>query len=133
VWHGVQNDGHADLAVMPTTDGIPLWRKGSRPDGVGITVARRGWLDHVPRELRVDTHTCNARTRAGQVLLCLTDRETAAQPDELRYADPSMAHPPTAQMIQHQGRHNRDVGMTVVMPTSALRRIPSDHVSLDAG
>ena len=98
---------------MPTTVRIPLWRRGSRPGGVGITVARRGRLDNVPRELRVDTHTCNARTRAGQVLLFLTDRVTAAQPDELRYADPSMAHPPTAQVIQHQVRHNRDVGMTV--------------------
>ena len=112
-------DGHADLAVMPTTVRIPLWRRGSRPGGVGITVARRGWLDNVPRELRVDTHTCDARTRAGQMLLFLTDRVTAAQPDERRYADPSMAHPPIAQVIQHQVRHNRDVGMTVVMPMSA--------------
>ena len=38
--------------------------------------------------------------RSGQVHLFLTDRVTAAQPDELRYADPSTAHPPTAQVIQ---------------------------------
>jgi hypothetical protein len=47
------------------------------------------------------------------VLLFLTERVMAAQSDELRYAEPLMAHPPTAAVIQHQGRHNRDVGMTV--------------------
>jgi hypothetical protein len=44
-----------------------------------------------PATARVDTHTRNARTRAGQVPLS-HDWVTAAQPDELRYADPSMAH-----------------------------------------
>jgi hypothetical protein len=42
------------------------------------------------------TRTCNAGTRTGQVLLFLTERVTAAKPDELRYADPLMARPPTA-------------------------------------
>jgi hypothetical protein len=37
-----------------------------------------------------------------------------------RPADP---HPLTSQAIQHQGRHNQEVGIVGVMPTSALRRI----------
>jgi hypothetical protein len=73
--------------------------------------------------MRVDRHTCRCPHPRWQALLVLTERVTTAQPDELRYADPLMAHPPTSQVIQDQGRHNREVGMIGVLLSPAARSL----------
>jgi hypothetical protein len=117
-------DDHADLAIMPTLMLDHLRGRRMRHQRVGITQ-----LVRLSRRHPLGEKESSYPRRARALQVCGPTRSSRGTWSSLPRRATVMPTCPTGSLAPHgdpdRSRHNREVGMTVVMPTSALRRIPS--------
>ncbi len=96
---------------MPTRPRFSSWRKEICTSWVGITTPPRRRLNDARRQLRRDAHPLRPRFPRGHVLLFLLKPRNRAQYGPPDYADPISHIPFIPRAMQHQGRHNHEVGI----------------------
>ncbi len=96
---------------MPTRPRFSSWRKEICTSWVGITTPPLRRLNDARRQLRRDAHPLRPRFPRGHVLLFLLKPRNRARYGPPDYADPISHIPFIPQAMQHQGRHNHEVGI----------------------
>jgi hypothetical protein len=86
-------------------------------------VACRGRLDLVPQELPPQSAPPQSALPRRILRSSSLGAGEGGSAQAAGLCRPARAHPVAPQAVQHRGRHNHEVGMIGVMPTSALRRL----------